>query len=456
MVKKRREIKTKVVKEEAVTTLTIPKCKLVVLEGADKGRELILNKTAINVGTKTNNDLVIIDETVSRNHFEIVKEKDGYIARDLTSTNGTFIDGVKIKEAFISSGSFIKVGKTKIKFLPEDERIEIFPSKKTRFGDLIGQSIEMRKIFSIMEKIAPTDVTVVVEGDTGAGKELVAQAIHSHSRRARKPFIVFDCSAVAQNLIESELFGHEKGAFTGAHATRQGAFELSNGGTIFLDEIGELSLDLQPKLLRALEQRSIKRVGGDKQLKVDVRVICATNRNLEEEVKEGRFREDLFFRIAVVHVYIPPLKERKDDIHMLIDHFVDLHNNSASGAGKKIKGFEPVAKDILACFDWPGNVRELKNACDRAITFCQDDVVKVSDLPEHIRFKVSIDSQTDDQSLPFREAKDKWLESFEREYLLKLLRRNKGNISQAAKEAKIDRKSIQRLLRKYDIKPKDV
>jgi transcriptional regulator with GAF, ATPase, and Fis domain len=449
-------IGTKIVKfEDERTTLTLPKCKLVVIDGPDKGKEFIMDKGVVQVGSKQDNDFNLNDETVSRYHLEIHKQKDTYLVKDLDSTNGTFIDGIKIKEAFVASGSIIKVGKTEIKFIPEDEKIEILPSKKTKFGDLIGSSLSMRKIFGVMEKIAPTDVTVVIEGDTGSGKELVARAIHQYSKRANKPFVVFDCSAVAENLIESELFGHEKGAFTGAHAQRQGAFELANGGTIFLDEIGELSLDLQPKLLRVLEQRCIKRVGGDKLIKIDVRIITATNRTLEVEVKKGRFREDLFFRISVVHVCLPSLKERKEDIPLLIDHFIELNNKSQNA--KKIKSIDHTAREIFMNFSWPGNVRELKNAVDRAITFAQGDTILAQDLPDNIRFKVSVSDQEDIvNATPFRKAKDKWIENFEREYLINLLKRNGLNISQAAKEARIDRKSIQRLLRKYNIKARDL
>ncbi|MFH1729512.1 MAG: sigma 54-interacting transcriptional regulator [Pseudomonadota bacterium] len=454
---------TKVVKfDEMPTTLTLHKCRLVVVEGISKGKSFILDKANIKIGSKKDCDLVLEDETISRVHCEIIhkvyQDQRTYILRDHESTNGTFLNDIRVMEAFLHPGAVIKLGKTEIKFLPIDEKIEIFPSKKKKFGDIIGQHLSMRRIYGILEKISPTDVTVIIEGETGSGKEMVAEAIHKNSRRIKKPFIVFDCSAVADNLIESELFGHEKGAFTGAVSSRQGAFELANGGTIFLDEIGELNLDLQPKLLRALEQRTVKRVGGDRHTKVDVRVICATNRNLETEVKENRFREDLYFRLSVVSIRIPQLKERREDIALLAEHFVSRHNAKLDEDQPKIAGIEPDALSILMNYNWPGNVRELKNAIERAITFCSSDRISVTDLPDNIRFKVSVEGPhvQIDESLPFKEAKDKWVESFEKEYLVNLLKRNNLNISKAAKEAHIDRKSIQRLLKKYNLNAKDL
>ena len=454
---------TKVVKfDEMPTTLTLRKCRLVLVEGTNKGQELILDRALIKIGSKSDSDFRVEDETVSRVHCEIInrmqKDQQNFVLVDNQSTNGTFLNGTRIIEAFLTPGAVIKIGKTEIKFHPVDEKIEIYPSKKTKFGNIIGQHLSMRRIYGVLEKISPTDVTIIIEGETGSGKEMVAESIHKNSNRAKGPFIVFDCSAVADNLIESELFGHEKGAFTGAVSSRQGAFELANGGTIFLDEIGELNLELQPKLLRALEQRTIKRVGGDKHSKVDVRVIVATNRNLETEVKENRFREDLYYRLSVVSIRLPPLRERREDIALLIDIFIHQHNQKVGEGERSIAGIDPEASSILRNYSWPGNVRELKNAIERATAFCSSGKIELQDLPENIRFKVSVEggSIEIDNSLPFKEAKDKWVESFEKEYLIKLLKTNHLNISKAAKEAEIDRKSIQRLLKKYNLIAKDL
>ncbi len=442
---------------EQPTMLTLPKSKLVVQHPDGTARDFIVDKGTITIGTADGSDLQLNDETVSRNHAEIIKNKEGYLLRDLGSTNGTFVGGLKVKEAFLASGSIVKIGKTRIKFTPQDEQLEIYPSKKTQFGAIVGRSLEMRKVFGILEKVAPTNVTVVVAGETGTGKELVAKAIHQHSRRARGPFIVFDCGAVAENLIESELFGHERGSFTGATTTRQGAFEMADGGTIFLDEIGELSLELQPKLLRALESGEVKRVGADRPRKVDVRVIAATNRKLKEEVGKGRFREDLYFRVSVVQVYLPPLRKRVEDIPSMVKHFIEQARKDPQ-ATTQVEGVTDDAMRLLCDYQWPGNVRELKNAIDRGISFCDGHMIDVQYLPDYIQERsiVTKAHPAMDGALPFKEAKEKWVESFERDYLVECLRKNNMNISKAAKQAGIDRKSVQRLLKKYGLNVKDL
>jgi transcriptional regulator with GAF, ATPase, and Fis domain len=254
-------------------------------------------------------------------------------------------------------------------------------------------------------------------------------------------------------LIESELFGHEKGSFTGAIMTRQGLFEMAHGGTLFLDELGELSLDLQPKLLRALEQREIRRVGSSKPIKVDVRVIAATNRNLEEEVRAGRFRQDLFYRLSVVRILLPPLRDRPEDIPPLVEHFLKsgAFNRTPEG-NPKIEGIEREALDLLTAYSWPGNVRELLNVVERAVSFSEGPLIHPRDLPEQLRLNGTnpgIDAVTGE--VTFKEAKEKWVSSFERDYIVALLKKNDGNISHAAREADIDRKYFRKLMRKYDI-----
>jgi transcriptional regulator with GAF, ATPase, and Fis domain len=449
---------TKVIRwGEQPTTLLLPKCKLAVLDGADKGKELTVDRATIKIGTKKDCEMMLTDDTVSRIHAEITKNKQGYLLRDLDSTNGTFVEGLKVKEAYLAAGSVIRVGETKIKFVPQDEKIEIVPSTKSRFGEIIGQSLEMRKIYGILEKVAPTNVTVIITGETGTGKELVAKGLHSHSKRSKRPFVVFDCSAVQKNLIESELFGHERGSFTGATATRQGAFELADGGTIFLDEIGELSMDMQPKLLRALEQGEVKRVGADRPRRVDVRVIAATNRDLKDEVKKGNFREDLFFRISVVQVHLPPLRKRMDDMPMLIEHFIDVNSTQEEERKQGTIKFSEASMDVMREHSWPGNIRELKNVIDRSISFSETEIINVAELPEYLREKSVVTSQPRIRGdMPFKEAKEKWVESFEKDYLIDLLKKNNLNISKAAKQAGIDRKSVQRLLKKYNLNVKDL
>jgi transcriptional regulator with GAF, ATPase, and Fis domain len=295
--------------------------------------------------------------------------------------------------------------------------------------------------------------------------------VHQQSRREGGPFMVFDCGAVPENLIESELFGHEKGSFTGAHAMRQGIFELGHTGSVFLDELGELQLDLQPKLLRVLEQREVKRIGGTRPIKVDVRMIAATNRNLEEEVRAGRFREDLFYRLTVVRIVLPPLRERREDIRLLARHFLDHGNfNRARDGHRRVTQFAPGVLDRLTQYAWPGNVRELHNVIERAVSFAEGESVELADLPEHIAWPRGVprelDSETD-ISIPlpdfrqtelegtFKDAKERWVAGFERDYVAGLLKKNNGNISHAAREAEIDRKYFRKLMKKYGITAQD-
>ncbi|HEX6839000.1 MAG TPA: sigma 54-interacting transcriptional regulator, partial [Polyangia bacterium] len=323
------------------------------MKGSQRGKEFVISGDVIRIGKVDENDLALPEETVSRVHCEILRDQKGHLLRDLHSTNGTFLDGAEIKEAYIRPGSIITVGTVQLKFQPFEERIDILPSDKDVLGEMVGSSLKMREIFGLVERIAPTEATVLIEGETGTGKDLVARTIHDLSKRKDKPFIIVDCGAVSGTLIESELFGHEKGAFTGATTTRQGAFEAAHGGTIFLDELGELSLDLQPKLLRVLEQREIRRVGGNRTIKVDIRVVAATKQDLQKEVQKGKFREDLYFRLSVVPIHTPSLRERKEDIPLILRTI--LQNMTKDGA--EPRAIDDAALDSLLTHDWPGNVR---------------------------------------------------------------------------------------------------
>jgi DNA-binding NtrC family response regulator len=441
-------------------TIHLRRCKLSTHVGG-RTREHVFDKAAINIGAMEDNDLVVSDDTVSRYHCRIVQEDTAYLLVDLGSTNGTFINRVRIKEAYLKPGCTIGLGGTELKFHANEEKVEIVPSRKERLGSMVGRHVKMRELYAVLEKIAPTSTTVVIEGETGTGKEVVAQTIHQLSPRTSGPIMVFDCGAVPDNLIESELFGHEKGSFTGAIMTRQGLFEMAHGGTLFLDELGELPLDLQPKLLRALEQREIRRVGGSKPIKVDVRIIAATNRNLEDEVRAGRFRQDLFYRLSVVRVFLPPLRERAEDIPLLIKHFLaDAPYNKKPDGDHKVTGVARAAMDLLAAYRWPGNVRELVNTVERAVSFAEGELIEPRDLPETVRGEevaprrttgLVPTAATPDADATFKDAKERWVSSFERDYILALLKKNKGNISHAAREADIDRKYFRKLMRKYNI-----
>jgi len=466
---------TKIQYVDRVPTLHLRRCTLTTV--SQPVREHAFDKEEIRIGAMEDNDVVLRDETVSRHHCRIIQEESGYVLVDLQSTNGTFIDKVRVREAYLRPGCTIAVGQSQLKFNAREEAMEIVPSRKDHCGDLIGRNAKMREIYTIIEKIAPTATTVVIEGETGTGKEVVAQSIHKLSTRSSGPLIVFDCGAVPPNLIESELFGHEKGSFTGAVMTRQGLFEMADGGTLFLDELGEMPLDLQPKLLRALEQREVRRVGSSKSVKVDVRIIAATNRNLEDEVRAGRFRQDLYYRLSVVRLMLPALRERADDIPMLIRHFLKSqpYNRGADGT-QRVTSVSPAAGEALVAYRWPGNVRELVNCMERAVSFCDGDIVQLDDLPEHLletlgaaqtsagpetlRASTAADAPRPPDELingnvTFKDAKERWVSSFEKDYILSLLRRHGGNISHAARDADIDRKYFRKLMKKYDIEAAD-
>ncbi len=452
------------------TTLHLRKCRLALEVGDGRWAEHVFDQAVVTLGSMDDNDLVLDDDTVSRYHCRIYQEDSAYVLEDLGSTNGSFIDGVRIKAAYLAPGHAVELGNTRLQFQSFDEEVHITPSKSDRFGDIIGTNVQMRKIFGILEKIAPTDTTVVIEGETGTGKEVVAQTVHKRSHRAEKPFVVFDCSAVPANLIESELFGHEKGSFTGAITARQGLFEMANGGTIFLDELGELNLELQPKLLRVLETREVRRVGGLRPIKVDVRVIAATNRKLEDEVREGRFREDLYYRLSVVRLFLPPLRDRREDIPLLARHFLQVGRFNRDGNGnQRVSNLGHQVLEALRTYDWPGNVRELLNVIERACSFAESDTAELADLPPHLLDQSHMQrlQQLKPQLLqpdgvegvedlgPFKDAKEKWVASFERDYIRALLERNDFNISHAAREADIDRKYFRKLMKKYGIENPD-
>jgi transcriptional regulator with GAF, ATPase, and Fis domain len=453
---------TRIRREARPATVNLRRCKLVVIKGPQRGTEYVIASDVIQVGKAPENDLTIGDETVSRQHFAIVRDAKGYLLRDLQSTNGTFLDGAEIKEAYIRAGAVIGAGASELKFTPFEERIEILPSEKEVLGEMVGRSRPMREIFGLIERIATTDATVLIEGETGTGKDMIARTLHQLSKRKDAPFIVVDCGAVAGTLIESELFGHEKGAFTGAVAARQGAFELASGGTVFLDELGELALDLQPKLLRVLEQRELRRVGGSRTLKVVLRVIAATRKDLRSEVEKGKFREDLYFRLNVVPITAPPLRERREDIGPLVDHFLSRLASSGPPDAPP-PALSETTRAALYAHDWPGNVRELRNVIERALALGTDPgalVAPLGDQPLRAAAAAATVGGPDgfdfEPGLSFRDTKERWNEIFERRYLQWLLKRADGNISKAARDADMDRKYLHKLLRKYGIDAQDM
>ncbi len=436
------------------TTLKVRKCRLRVSEGPDIGKEIISDKERIRIGAHSSNDLVLVeDRTASRHHFEIQNSERGYLLSDLNSTNGTWLDGRRVERAYLYPGSQIRAGQSVLTFNPSSEEVTVEPDGEGQLGGMIGHSPKMRQIFGLIRKIAPMDVSVVIQGETGTGKELVARAIHELSPRSRGPMVVLDCGAIPPNLIESELFGHEKGAFTGAVSSRPGAFERANGGTIFLDELGELRIDLQPKLLRVLENREARRVGGNEVIDIDVRVIAATNRDLLKEIRTGAFREDLYFRLNVIGIQLPPLRQRKEDIPYIIRKLLDDSEVTQKYGKKRL---DESALQTLAAYPWPGNIRELVNVISHVLTFSDGETVGMEHLPQRVLGVQKEQPLPFNEMLSFKDAKEQLLESFEREYLLQVLRRCDGNLSRAARESGLHRKSIERLVRKYELDAKSM
>jgi transcriptional regulator with GAF, ATPase, and Fis domain len=420
----------------------------VILSGNHKGHSVVLAGHT-RIGKSSDNDIVLTDDTVSRHHCELLRAPDGIHVRDLESTNGTRVDGTRIREAMLGSGQVLKVGEVEISIRPTQQRMEVLPSDKTFFGGAIGQSLAMRTIFGVFERIAPTDATVLLEGETGTGKDVLARAIYQQSPRAKGPFIVVDCGAVSYSLIESELFGHERGAYTGAVSTRQGAFELADNGTVFLDEIGELPLDVQPKLLRVLETKELRKVGGNKTIKTNVRVIAATKRDLTREVQAGKFREDLYFRLAVVPVTVPPLRARREDIPALVTGML----KAAAPTGEPLAVSAETMQALMA-HDWPGNVRELRNVLERAVYMAQATgsrelggiaLPSGGTSPQDATFHF-------EPGKSYRETRAKYDAEFERRYVKWLLGRHQGNVSAAAREAKMDRKHLHDIAKKHGLR----
>lgn len=321
--------------------------------------------------------------------------------------------------------------------------------KKYRFSEIIGSSPNMQEVFSTIDKVTITDTTVLIIGETGTGKELVARAIHYNSTRSDRNMCTFHCATIPDELMESELFGYEKGAFTGAIASKKGAFEVADGGTLFLDEVGEMSPVVQAKLLRFLQEREFTRLGSNNRIRVDVRLIAATNRDLNSEIEKGKFRKDLYYRLNVVEILLPPLRERRDDIPLLVNHFLQKYKSKRSVTAKKIS---PKTMKLMTEYDWPGNVRELEHAIERAVVISTSPTI----LPHHIPQLQLIKQHSDKLStlstiLPLKKAK----EAFEKQYLVESLRKSKGNIAQASRFAGIAWQNFQRKLKAYHIKPKD-
>ena len=421
---------------DAEQRMLVPRrLRLLVVTGPDQGKKLELESGTYRIGQAPECSLALTDRKVSRRHLEVEVRSDGVQLRDLGSRNGSFHRGARFTQLTIGAGEVVRIGTTDLKLVSATAGARLMPSAQERFGRLVGRSLVMRELFAVLEQVAGSDAPVLIGGETGTGKEVCAEAIHSKGARAAGPFVVCDCAGLAPTLIESELFGHERGAFTGADRSRDGAFARAHGGTLFIDEIGELSLDGQPRLLRAIESRSIKPVGAAAYRAVDVRVIVATNRDLRAEVAAGRFREDLFHRLSVLQVSMPPLRDRKEDLTLLIRHL----------AGDPPLELAPAAEALLLEYDWPGNVRELRNVVERARARSNGPLLEAEALG------------LGDEQVPntFHEAKKRLIDAWERAYVAELLHRTSGHVSRAARVAALDRVSLYRLMKKHGISADD-
>jgi transcriptional regulator with PAS, ATPase and Fis domain len=392
------------------------------------GREFVSASDRAVIGTAEGCDLRLDDRTVSRFHCEVSVRDGRAFVRDLGSKNGTLVDGVSVVEAHLHDGARLGVGHTTMHVRIGGE-VSIPLSRTQEFGVLVGRSAQMRHVFALLERAAQSKATLLLEGETGTGKEAAAESVHQASARRDQPFVVVDCSALPPHLLESELFGHEKGAFTGASSRRLGAFESAAGGTVFLDEIGELAPDLQPKLLRVLERQEVKRIGADRYQKIDARIIAATHRNLRSDVNSKRFRSDLYYRLAVVLVTLPPLRERVEDLPILVERLLESLDAARGPEAARLR--TPAFIGELAAHRWPGNVRELRNYLERALALSG-----------------TAGAPTPAPPASYKEAKERW----ERAYVEELLRVADGNVAAAAREARLDRAAFYRLLWRHGMR----
>jgi transcriptional regulator with GAF, ATPase, and Fis domain len=424
----------------------VRRARLDVTAGPDAGASAVLESRALSAGTHASNDLALTDPTVSRFHFRVQADDAGFRIIDTNSANGTFVDGVRVRDAYLAGGAHIAAGETRIAVQILADEVDIELSEHDRFGGAVGRSVAMRELFAMARRAAGAPMPVLLQGETGTGKDIIARAIHEHSQAAGGPFVVFDAGAVAPTLIESELFGHVRGAYTGADADRPGVFERADGGTLFIDEIGELPLELQPKLLRALETRRITRVGGSKEIAVDARIIAATNRDLRALVDGDAFRSDLYYRLAVIPLEVPPLRERKQDIPLLAGHFLrDLLDHGGRDPAWLIPHLDD-AFGSLKSYDWPGNVRELRNVVERAAALADPAELQKDGLSQLVELRASV-TRTKKVQLPLEQARAQ----FDREYLRDALDAAAGDVKRAAEAAGIHPKSLERLIRRYKI-----
>jgi DNA-binding NtrC family response regulator len=417
---------------------------LTVIEGADAGKRLELDGSQpqhVLVGSSPACALRLSDRQVSRRHLSLEIEGARLKLTDVGSRNGTRVaqagalsDDLEVLAVLLKGGETIRIGSTALRVDHTHESKEIELPSAARFGRMVGASRELRRLYPLCTRLAASNVPLVIEGETGTGKEVLAESLHEEGPRADGPFVVFDCTAVAPNLIEAELFGHERGAFTGAASAHAGVFEQAHGGTLFIDEIGDLPLALQSKLLRAVERSEVRRLGGDKTIRVDVRVVAATRRNLDKEVEAGRFRDDLYHRLAVGRIELPPLRERRGDVVVLASHFA-----------REIAPDRALPNDLVArweAYDWPGNVRELRNAVARFLALGEIDTrAPITSRESGDAFMETVLAK----NLPLQRARQIVVDEFERRYVERALADHGGVVTRAAESAGIARRHFNRV-----------
>jgi len=418
----------------------LPGCVVHVVMGDSAGQKLELVKGMATLGRGDSCELTLEDRRISGRHLSIEVVEDGFLVSDLGSKNGTYYLGTRIQSAVVPLGATLRVGETRLLLSSRQPPRDDLYSKRSRYGALVGSAPSMRRLYATLERLEATDYTTLILGETGVGKELVAREIHRHSPRAKGPYEVVDCASLTPTLIESELFGHTRGAFTGANTSYDGAFKRAHGGTTFLDEIGELPLELQPKLLRVLESHQIRALGSGDTIDVDTRIIAATNRDLETAAEEGRFRKDLFYRLAGMTIVVPPLRERREDIPMLVQALLE------DMGAKDVKLAPATLEHFMTGSAWPGNVRELRNALARFRATGATPLEFGSDTD--IATEVSLPLDTNKS---FQQEKKRLMDSFERDYLSRQLSQADDNISQAARASGMERTQFKRLLKKHGL-----
>ena len=418
--------------------------RLTAVSGPAAGSALALTRAMTTIGRHASNDLAVADPRVSGVHLQILRTDQKVVIRDAGSTNGTWIGPHRVTEIELAMGGEIRIGETTLRLDVESDAPPPPVATRESFGELVGRAPAMRELFAALERIAPKSLSVLVQGETGTGKEEIARAIHAASPRASGPFVVIDATALPETLAESLLFGHERGAFTGATERRAGLFEAADGGTVFLDEIGELPPALQAKFLRVLERHEVTRVGSQTPQKIDIRLVAATHRDLRQEIDAGRFRDDLYFRVAQVRVSIPSLRDRIEDIPILCQKLLSSIDRTQSIM------IDAAAMQHLSEQPWPGNVRELRNVLARAAALASGGIITRHDVAgEGSGFRGTADERAPiDLNAKFAEAKDAAIDRFERMYLAALMRRCEGNVSRAAREADLARHHLRDLLKK--------